>query len=346
MANGPCSTTSRGRIDERRKPDTRARRSPPKHLYKYRSFSARTIDSLLSDKIFYAPPESFNDPLDTKPSLHIDSDIEELAEILKCMIQQRVQAEMQAAAQTIKYRGPKTIEHIKNHSLGKAQRKLSDAAYYATDPDYGLPQDEAHRNILTQHIRTELMAQYGNGVFSLARRCICPLMWSHYGDEHKGLCIGYSIPDQVKEGLHKVNYGGARLIATSRIAAMLRGDKNARQEVNAAVFLKKAADWRYEKEWRHLGPRGSAASPFELADITFGLRCPDSVKHAVMRAFEGRELGLRFYEIHETSANFSLKRHRVHVDDFENMYPKRALDDWDISDAFDIVPDDASEKKE
>ena len=59
-------------------------------------------------------------------------------------------------------------------------------------------------------------------------------MWSHYGDEHRGLCIGYSIPDRAKVALHQVKYGGACLIATSRIAAMLGGDKKACEEVNAA----------------------------------------------------------------------------------------------------------------
>lgn len=317
-------------------------RAVPKHLYKYRSFSARTVACLLSDEVFYALPESFNDPLDTKPSLRADSSIEELKEVLLYLVQQRLQAEMHAAARTIKYRGPKTIEHIKSHSLAQAQKKLDQAEYYATDPDYGLPPDEAHREILTRHIRTELMAQHGNGVFSLAKRFSCPLMWSHYGDEHRGLCIGYSIPDRAKGALHQVSYGGTRLIATSRIAAMLRGDEQAKEEVNAAVFLKKARDWKYEKEWRHLGPRGATASPFELTDITFGIRCPSTVKHAVISALAGRKVCIQFYEIHENSANFSLKRRKVDAGELAHIYPNRALDDWDISDAFDETDDGAS----
>ena len=199
-------------------------KEPPKRLSKYRGFSARTIDYLLLAEVFYATPESFNDPLDTKPSPHADSSIEELKEILMLLVQQHIQAEMQAVAKIIRYCGPNTLEHIKKRSLQLAGKKLDQAEYYA-EPDYGLPPHEAHRDTLRQHIRTELMAQYGNGAFSLAQRFTCPLMWSHYGDEHRGLCIGYSIPGRAKVALHQVNYGETRLISTSRIAALLGGDE-------------------------------------------------------------------------------------------------------------------------
>ena len=57
-------------------------REVPKQLYKYRSFSARTTQSLLSDEIFWAPPESFKGTLDTKPSLHTDLDMKNLRKSL------------------------------------------------------------------------------------------------------------------------------------------------------------------------------------------------------------------------------------------------------------------------
>ncbi|MGB9989356.1 DUF2971 domain-containing protein [Pseudoduganella rhizocola] len=309
----------------------------PKRLYKYRGFSARTIELLLSDAVFYADPTSFNDPLDTKPCVQSDSTIHELREILRRMVQQRVKEEMEGAARTIKYRGPKTLEHIEKHSVRRAQQLLDQAEYYASDPGYGAPADDAHREILTRHIRTELMGQYGSGVFSLARRFSCPLMWSHYGDEHRGLCVGYSIPERARSQLYRVDYGGSRLIATSRIAAMLDGDVAARSEINAAVFLRKAKDWKYEKEWRHLGPRGLAESPFELTDITFGIRCPDTVKHAVICSLAEREVKISFYEMHEVPNDFSLKRQSVNLEELAHTYPNRALSSWDTENAFDCI---------
>jgi hypothetical protein len=39
---------------------------------------------------------------------------------------------------------------------------------------------------------------------ALGARADCPLMWSHYGDQHNGICIGYSIPDDAT--VHRVRY--------------------------------------------------------------------------------------------------------------------------------------------
>lgn len=76
----------------------------PKRLYKYRSFSNLTLDLLISDHIYYASPSTFNDPLDTRPSLKIDVDVVELEKILTHFVERRTEAEMNAAAKIMKYR--------------------------------------------------------------------------------------------------------------------------------------------------------------------------------------------------------------------------------------------------
>ncbi len=54
----------------------------PKRLYKYRDFSHRTLAMVISDNVYYADPSTFNDPLDTRPSLKTDLDVAELEDIL------------------------------------------------------------------------------------------------------------------------------------------------------------------------------------------------------------------------------------------------------------------------
>lgn len=313
-----------------------AKRKVPERLYKYRTFSNRTLDALIADQVFFADPSTFNDPLDTKPTLDTDIDADALAAILSRLVEQRVNAEMSAAAKTIRYRGPKTISHIAAHSRRRAEQVVAEIRYHATNPEYDI--EDPARFLFGQYVEEELLRRYGKGIFSLAERADCPLMWSHYGDQHKGVCIGYSIPARAAGDLHKISYGGSRLIAASAVAAMLDGDEEARHQVDEAVLTKKAVDWRYEREWRLVGPRGPHDSPLEMEEVVFGMRCSHTVKFAIVKALTGRSRPVRFYEIRERHGRFLLGRYTLDVDELSASLPRRALE---MHDHFDDLSGEA-----
>lgn len=293
----------------------------PSRLYKYRSFSHRTLTMLVEDVVHFADPTTFNDPLDTKPTLHTDLDANALELILAQLIEQRTTAEMSAAATTIKYRGPKTIDHIARHSRKRAEQLLADIRYNATNPEYEV--DDPAQFLLGQYVQDELLRRYDKGVFSLAERANCPLMWSHYGDQHRGVCLGYSVPEAAAGDVRKISYGGSRLVEASDVSAMLKGDVGARRKVDDAVLLKKAKPWAYEREWRLIGPRGEQDSPLELEEVVFGTRCATSVKYAVVKALEGRERDVRFFEIREQSGSFLLTKRSLDTDELCVSFPRR-----------------------
>ena len=257
------------------------------------------------------------------------------------LIRRRLTSEMERAAKTIHYNGPKTVAQIQRLGNSRVQRTLSDIAYSATNPDY-LDQAGAKEWLLISALQKELMLQYEGGIFSLAERVNCPLMWSHYGDQHKGLCIGYAPVDGWTANLHKVAYGGDRRIPVSAIRRMAEGDAGAKRLVDSAVLLRKARDWRYEREWRLVGQQGLQDSPFELKDVTFGFRCSPEVKWVVVAALANRSQPVRFYEIREEHGTFLLRRERLDVDELGVNYPRRARDlvddlSW-LDDTQDVQP--------
>lgn len=296
----------------------------PRRLFKYRAFSRLTLDSLVSDHVYYADPSTFNDPLDTRPSLKIDLNVVELEDILSRLVERRINSEMSAAAKTIKYRGPKTKNHIEQHSRRRAEQLLDEISYDASNPEYDF--DDQRPLLLGRHIEVELLRQYNKGIMSLAGRSTCPLMWSHYGDQHRGICIGYSVPERIASDVHKVRYGGSRLVEASKVAAMLSGNNAARNQVDEAVLLRKAYSWRYEQEWRLIEQRGLQTSPLELEEVIFGMRCEPSIKYAVVRALEGRGGNVKFYEMREISGTFQLKKYALkHDDELFVHFPIRSL---------------------
>ena len=146
----------------------------PRRLYKYRAFTSLTLDLLVSDNVYYADPSTFNDPLDTRPSLKLDLAVAELENLLSSFIERRTKAEMSAAAKTIKYRGPKTMDHIKRHSRRQAEQLIAEISYNATDPEYD--SDDLQPILLGRNIEVELLRQYDKGIVSLAGRATCPLL--------------------------------------------------------------------------------------------------------------------------------------------------------------------------
>lgn len=296
-------------------------RAPPKRLYKYRSFSNRTLGMLVEDTIFYADPTTFNDPLDTKPTLDTDIANAALEATLTQLIEERTRAELSAAARTIRYSGPKTLDHIARQSRKAAERLLADIRYNATNPDYEV--DDPEHFLLGHYVEEELLRRYDRGVFSLAERANCPLMWSHYGDQHRGICLGYSVPDDAAGDLHKIKYGGSRLVQASQVSAMLDGDQTARRRVDEAVLLKKARPWAYEREWRLLGSLGAHASPLELEEVVFGMRCSSAVMYAVIQALAGRDRPVRFYEIRGQHGRFLLDKRVADTDELLAILPRR-----------------------
>lgn len=308
------------------------KQSIPKRLFKYRAFNNLTLDMIIADNLYYADPSTFNDPLDSRPSLNADLPASDLERALRELVERRVSAEMKAAAKTIRYKGPKTLDHIGGLSRLQADQVISEVSYNATDPSYEM--EDPHQFLLGHYLERELLLRYDKGIVSLAERANCPLMWSHYGDQHHGVCIGYSVPSDVHDDLHKVKYGGKRLVDASKVLAILDGDRSARRHVDEAVLLRKAASWRYEREWRLIGQRGLRDSPLELEEVIFGMRCKEAVKYAVITALDDRRPPVRFYEMHEIQGTFNLKKFPLDDGEMRAFFPRRSRD---IHEAFQSI---------
>lgn len=69
-------------------------------------------------------------------------------------------------------------------------------------------------------------------------------MWSHYADKHKGMCLGFEVPD---EFVFNVRYTKNRL--NMDIVKLYEEGKLGKEHM-LKVFKTKFIDWKYEKETR------------------------------------------------------------------------------------------------
>ena len=138
-----------------------------------------------------------------------------------------------------------------------------------------------------------------------------PVMWSHYAEKHRGICLALRVPDEL---LVRVQYDASRLVVDFEKESRQVGGIS--QELVGRLLRTKYADWEYESEVRmFVRPEeveldnGLQFFPFgdnlQLEAVYVGPRCivkRDDVRRA-LRAQEERVL------VHATRLAF--KSYRV-----------------------------------
>jgi hypothetical protein len=125
----------------------------------------------------------------------------------------------------------------------------------------------------------EIMSKAGVCSFSLIGTH--RLMWSHYADGHRGVCVAYELPeawinDRENEilGLDKVEY------STRPIFDVLGSLPNVKPDTLQEMLIRlslttKAPAWRYEREARLLRDPGALEIPANfIKQICFGVATP------------------------------------------------------------------------
>lgn len=132
------------------------------------------------------------------------------------------------------------------------------------------------------------------GIVSLAESASDILMWSHYADNHKGICIELDRNENNELGnpevTSKVKYTQSYPSLNSKI--LLDSDK-----FNSSlqrVLYTKSKQWEYEKEWRTFKQQGGIVYPLpgKIKSITFGIRSSQMDIEIVKKLIIGTEIML------------------------------------------------------
>lgn len=289
------------------------------------------------DSIFLSDPQNFNDPLEAKPYIYNDISIENLKSVLKIIKTNRIEKE---TTDKLHYFGQNTSlskNKIQSFVSNKVNNEMSELDYLSSDPpDYDSDASEYESRLLIDSLEAELLNRKIKGIFCASELCDCPLMWSHYADNHRGLCIGYTVPEIEKDNFMKIKYGGERIIKVSTIAEAMSGNHSAQSQMDRSILGVKAERWKYENEWRMLGHPGLQSSPLELSEIIFGLRCDATSKYVIVKSLEGRSRPVSFFEIKNNKKDFELTKEPADISEITSELPRQSLKPHDF---FDIIPE-------
>ena len=292
----------------------------PKGLFKYLGFSARLVDQLCCGEAYFADPANFNDPLDCAPIVVPDLPTDELKLLLAHMVRERTAKELDGALRKLKLRGDNAIARRDKLSQTEANYLIGELAYNATAPDA-----QSLDDALGDAVENELRKSHIRGVLCLSAKYNSPLMWSHYADQHRGVCVEYDVSTLESTDLHRVTYDQPREVRASRVRDwLINGDEAAKEEVERACLLTKSRQWSYEAEWRLIGKVGLQDCRMDLKSVTFGMRSSLSVQYCVVKALNGAARPVKFWEIGIPSKRFDLTRRLIDVDELLATYPRRS----------------------
>jgi len=213
----------------------------PRFLYKYRSLDEFTSRMLIDVEVFFASPAKLNDPFDS------------------------------GAHYTLSAPTDSQRDALRRRMIEQGATDVSDKVM-----DYELSR---HRDEHAQKANEILHGRLG--VFCMSEKNDDILMWSHYANSHRGICVRLDTQQFLTVNRNKIY----RVTYCSKYPTYALFD-----ETNDPldVILTKSPHWKYEREWRavHSPSRPVRLPKSAISAIILGCRISESEELCV-RAWIG-----------------------------------------------------------
>lgn len=257
----------------------------PSKFYKYHSLNGNSalhlISTLLNKEVHFSSPRSFNDPFDCKP----------------------------------RYAGNLSQENFITHFVRVASART---AYLS--PEFLAGQGEkAWINSASQHGNIQSMIlniqkEMGRNLEHSAIYCVSSrnddiLMWGHYADSHRGICLEFDSGSDFLKSAMRVDYEDTR-------PEVEIFDRDNTVEKMRKSLLVKSSHWKYEKEWRVVELTKQAGlrkfNDGDLTGIIFGSAISPSMQNTIAGIAKNHPTPIKFYNAIPDEFEFKLRIEQLH----------------------------------
>ena len=251
----------------------------PTHFYKYRPMSSpeaieRVEQILLRDEICFAPSSSFNDPFDLNPVFLLDASVEKQRDDFLRLSR--------------KFRPDLSDEK----HLAEADRVMKTSLS---------PSDiEVTTNTIQREHQRAMSTLVGT--FCVSEKCDDLLVWAHYADSHRGVCLEFDGFGALMAHAQKVNYQSTRQPINPYV--------DDRDAMLTKALLTKSEHWNYEVEWRLLrvdeGPGLVRFRPNNLTGVVVGALATNETIRTLKNWASKRFVPLKMYRARTSNKEFKL----------------------------------------
>ncbi|MBW7913691.1 MAG: DUF2971 domain-containing protein [Taibaiella sp.] len=282
----------------------------PGALYKYRPLNEYVIDNLTNNNLYLSSISDLNDPYECYPTMDLQEELyysitekkEELKDRFGIVLSDVVLRQLRTA--------PDIVDKFNELFYSKEIR--------STLREQLLLNKERIKRNAYDHWNTTLkvLFQPSFRLQSFSERNDSTIMWSHYANQHKGICIEYDFRRfELRSPLFPVLYSDKR-----HVFKLENDDFKNTVKINQVLYhvmLTKALNWKYEEEWRllYVMNKGLAVPKY--------IGAPVPTKIYLGSNFESNDyiLAKELYKLAETK-NIPLVQMTLHDTEYR-MVPKR-----------------------
>ena len=282
-------------------------------LYKYRGNSEFTDKIFLEQNIWLSNAEGLNDPFECS-----------IQEIAKEYIEKQVKEMKEAHIMGFVHSSKMSPDPSKSAVLKKIRKATTLTQKHRIVRDAYLKHAGTRiTNPIDTFKNFDKQLQKA-GIFSLTENPLNELMWAHYGENSKGIAIGFSVTKNSllahKDKCLKVEYSdelpkfesNGFIIETSMYA---NGANKQKIAFHDSTFKKaistKSKSWTHEKEWRYVeSDSGAYPLPSQITEIIFGLRTDEKIQSkyfSLVRNLPNFKK-IKFYKVQKISNSNKLER--------------------------------------
>lgn len=255
-----------------------------------------TKDSIENGRFWFSSPTNFSDPIDCGISLNTTGNTPFFTNILA----QGFSEIGNATGNSIK--NPLQLESIAKSIQQFANNLTSNAEAIGSELNEAKADQAAYLDLKEKFA--------SSGILSLSELGDNILMWSHYAQQHRGICLEFERTASNILGMPEFTLPVRYSIKAPIIDARRYRSANSeeRKEIEHSLVLTKAADWTYEREWRVI--RSTCANSTQILEckiacITLGLRAENDTQEYILSL--ARKAGFRVKKANLKANEFGLK---------------------------------------
>ncbi len=203
-------------------------------------------------------------------------------------------------------------------------------AFIAERQEFEPPEPEDDLNIkrICEDAKAELKK---TGILSMSEVDNEILMWSHYADQHKGFCIGFSqvgLSDDFGTVKHPAEYD-VQYDESKPFSSLFKRYERSNYrpfkfldaDVYQILIQYKHENWHYEKEIRFLYPKIGPVefNPINLKTVSYGIRTPSYHKKTLNNLIKSKSKfnHIKQYQMKRVPGELAVKTFPITEDDFE-----------------------------